>query len=286
MRKRKTSVVGIILAALIGNVFGTQVSAAEANFVNPKEMLADSVIVTIPHGYFYDENFELLSQEELSKKNTENETYILNEDDTVSIITTEKAANEAKAQWEDFLNMYWDALFDETSDFYEAMFTEGTINKDYTSFIIVVDKEKFDSQEFANFTLQITSGNLVRGSEHYQAYSMVPVGERHIKTLFITEDGEVLYKHPDDEEAESEETAEETKETSETAAPEEENNNSESIDLDYVALDDENVTLKFTSVSREVFNSGYDSEFTNYKINFTLTNKSDEYTAIVTALAN
>lgn len=54
------------------------------------------------------------------------------------------------------------------------------------------------------------------------------------------------------------------------------------IDPTYVAVDDENIKMEITSVSREVLNEGQgDSEYVNYKINFTVTNKSEEYDANV-----
>lgn len=55
------------------------------------------------------------------------------------------------------------------------------------------------------------------------------------------------------------------------------------IEPAYVAIDDENVKMEITSVSKEILNEGQgDSEFVSYKINFTVTNKSEEYDADIT----
>ena len=52
------------------------------------------------------------------------------------------------------------------------------------------------------------------------------------------------------------------------------------IEPAYVPVDDENVKMEITSVSKEILNEGQgDSEYIHYKINFTVTNKSEEYDA-------
>ena len=45
----------------------------------------------------------------------------------------------------------------------------------------------------------------------------------------------------------------------------------------YVAVDDENVKVEVTSVSSQIHNSGRPEEYTEYAVNLTITNKSDEY---------
>lgn len=54
----------------------------------------------------------------------------------------------------------------------------------------------------------------------------------------------------------------------------------------YVAIDDENVRMEITSVSKEVRNAGTKGESYEYRVNFTLTNKSDVYGAGVGISSN
>ena len=61
------------------------------------------------------------------------------------------------------------------------------------------------------------------------------------------------------------------------------NNNKESIEFNpvYVAIDDQYLKMEVTSVSKEVRDAGQPGECIDYKVNFTLTNKSDKYGASV-----
>lgn len=64
-----------------------------------------------------------------------------------------------------------------------------------------------------------------------------------------------------------------------TSESESENNSNEVINFDpaYTVIDDDNLTMEIISISKDVANEGNDSEFTSYRVNCAITNKSEEY---------
>lgn len=80
--------------------------------------LEDSVMVTLPGSYFYDENEEPIDQRALSEQDTEDTIHILNADGSVTLCLTEEKYEELKESITKGLETYWYGLFDEKSEYY------------------------------------------------------------------------------------------------------------------------------------------------------------------------
>ena len=148
------------------------------------------------------------------------------------------------------------------------------VNEDRTSFVITVDKELFDQDPYSQLYANITMNTLVTLSTYVQAYNGIPVDEQTVKVIFLTDEGETILSNisasPDYN------TLPKSEDIEEVGIEKAEDDSFQEIKIEpaYVALDDENAKIEFTSVSKEVMNLGTELEYTAYNVNYTITNKN------------